>query len=50
MALYGLRLWPALFLFFQEEVPEERQILTTGFNPVIRREPTKLHLFGKRVP
>jgi hypothetical protein len=24
--------------------------LTTGFNPVKRKEPTKLYLLGKRVP
>jgi hypothetical protein len=22
------------YLFFREEVPQERQVLTTGFNPV----------------
>jgi len=35
---------------FLKKVPEERQIITTGFNPVIRKELTKLYLFGKKVP
>jgi len=41
---------PTKLYLLGKRVPEERQILTTGFNPVIRKEPTKLYLLGKKVP